>query len=282
MFCTECGATVEDGTPFCTSCGAPLGDAPAGGSTSGFCTECGATLEEGTPFCTNCGAPTGAPAPSEQTPPPPPLLQYQAAPTPQPAPMPQPAPYVQQAPAQKSSAAPVVIVIVVVLILVAAAVALFILQPWAGDSDGVQETTSSQEASTSSSATSLIPGGIPGQSQADRQQGSNGTVPADNMNSRLLQQDYVLPYSDSREYTLTELSTLSNFELYVARNEIYARHGRMFQNQDLRDHFAGKRWYYASVPATDFDRLVTLNSAEKANANLILGLEQERKSPYVP
>ena len=42
--------------------------------------------------------------------------------------------------------------------------------------------------------------------------------------------DYVLPDSDTKLLTDADVSGLSAYDLYLARNEIFARHGRMFEN----------------------------------------------------
>ena len=50
--------------------------------------------------------------------------------------------------------------------------------------------------------------------------------------------EYVLPDSDSRYYSREELEALSDWELYVGHNEIYARHGKGFLQDDLAEHFS--------------------------------------------
>ena len=92
--------------------------------------------------------------------------------------------------------------------------------------------------------------------------------------------DYVLSDSGTKAYSRAELEALSTHDLFIARNEIYARHGRIFQNQELRDYFEAKRWYRAIVQPDDFNDSV-LNDAERANANLMLEIEKERNSPYL-
>jgi hypothetical protein len=54
---------------------------------------------------------------------------------------------------------------------------------------------------------------------------------------------FVLPFSSDRNVTSSDLSGLSKWELDVARNEIYARHGRGFNRSDLREYFNGQAWY---------------------------------------
>lgn len=91
---------------------------------------------------------------------------------------------------------------------------------------------------------------------------------------------YVLADSATKAYSRSELEALDNHTLFLARNEIYARHGRGFKNQELRDYFGGKAWYKETVSSEAFSENV-LNGTEKANANLMLEIEKSRNSPYI-
>ena len=95
------------------------------------------------------------------------------------------------------------------------------------------------------------------------------------------QYGYVLPDSDSRYYSESELNELTDYELYIARNEIYARHGRIFKNEDLMGYFGHKHWYYGKYSPESFDSIVTLNAYEKKNAETMLALEKRRGSSYL-
>lgn len=86
---------------------------------------------------------------------------------------------------------------------------------------------------------------------------------------------YVLPDSSSRVYSTAELSGLSSADLANARNEIYARHGYIFQRTEILNYFKGKTWYNPTVPASSFS-WDTLNSAEKQNALNIKEVEASR------
>lgn len=93
---------------------------------------------------------------------------------------------------------------------------------------------------------------------------------------------FVLSDSDSRYYTESELRAMSLEELYYARNEIYARHGRGFKNADLAAYFKGKSWYVQRYEPEEFDAMPSpLNEYEKKNADLMLRIEQERDSSYL-
>lgn len=96
------------------------------------------------------------------------------------------------------------------------------------------------------------------------------------------QADQILPDSNARYYTRDELEALSDRELYLARNEIYARHGRGFKNQDLVDWFADKDWYEQLYIPEEYDALPDQrNEYEHANADLMMEIEQERDSQYL-
>ena len=91
---------------------------------------------------------------------------------------------------------------------------------------------------------------------------------------------YVLPESSTRTYSRSELTRLSDYELFIARNEIYARHGRKFQSADLQEYFNAKSWYRGTVDANDFDES-ELSDYEIANASLINEIETAHNSKYL-
>ena len=85
--------------------------------------------------------------------------------------------------------------------------------------------------------------------------------------------DYILPDSDSRAYTYDELSGLTKDELRLAINEIYARHGRIFDAADLQNYFNSKSWYNGTVSADDFSEDV-FNTYEKSNVDLLSSIRE--------
>lgn len=85
--------------------------------------------------------------------------------------------------------------------------------------------------------------------------------------------NYILPISDKIYYTTDQLLGLTKEELRLARNEIYARHGRKFETDDLKQYFSGQSWYNGYLSAEEFDDSV-LNEYEKANLDLIKEIEQ--------
>lgn len=53
----------------------------------------------------------------------------------------------------------------------------------------------------------------------------------------------LMPQSDDRALTNADLAGWSNWNLTLARNEIYARHGRPFNNDFIRRYFLSTGWY---------------------------------------
>ncbi len=89
--------------------------------------------------------------------------------------------------------------------------------------------------------------------------------------------DYVISDSNTRVIETTELESLSPWELKVARNEIYARHGREFVHQDLQCYFDNKSWYSKNNNFSDGD----LTSTEIKNISIILDYEKSIDSPVM-
>lgn len=90
----------------------------------------------------------------------------------------------------------------------------------------------------------------------------------DNMNSAD-SSEYILPYSDSEYLDDSEVENLSADELRLARNEIYARHGRLFKDSQLQQYFDSCSWYEGSIEPDDFNDDTMLNDYEKYNRDLI-------------
>lgn len=79
---------------------------------------------------------------------------------------------------------------------------------------------------------------------------------------------YIIPNSDWVYLDEEDLIYLSSAELRIARNEIYARHGYVFDSEDLKVYFNQKGWY---VPDPDYNG--ALSAVEEYNVELIKSLE---------
>ena len=89
--------------------------------------------------------------------------------------------------------------------------------------------------------------------------------------------DYYLLADSSRKYLKTDdLKGLSEDELVLARNEIFAKHGRLFKDAELQSYFNSKTWYRGVIAAENFSEN-QLNDFEKKNVELIKYMEGQLK-----
>lgn len=74
--------------------------------------------------------------------------------------------------------------------------------------------------------------------------------------------DYVIPYSSDRYLTNDDLVGLSSEEL------MYARHGYIFNDAEIRAYFEKKPWYTGTVKSEDFSSSV-FNDYEYKNVTFL-------------
>lgn len=79
----------------------------------------------------------------------------------------------------------------------------------------------------------------------------------------------ILPQSNDRSLTNGDLAGLSNWQCTLARNEIYARHGRPFNNDHIRAYFQSTGWYHPNPAYRDS----WLSATESRNATFILNYQ---------
>lgn len=87
---------------------------------------------------------------------------------------------------------------------------------------------------------------------------------------------YILPESNSRYLEMKDLEGLTREECRLARNELYARHGRRFDDAGLQAYFDSCEWYHGSIAPGDFREEAVMNKYEIANRDLIIRYEAER------
>jgi len=89
--------------------------------------------------------------------------------------------------------------------------------------------------------------------------------------------EYIIADSNTREISESELISLTPWQLKVARNEIYARHGREFVHKDLQCYFVKQSWYKIDPSFSESD----LGSIENKNVATILSYETKTGSPLL-
>lgn len=85
---------------------------------------------------------------------------------------------------------------------------------------------------------------------------------------------YLLYNSNGRYINKSELGRFSEYELYLARWEIYARHNRIFVDSALNTYFSKYGWYNGNANYASFDESI-LNEYEKGNIRTIIEYEKE-------
>lgn len=81
----------------------------------------------------------------------------------------------------------------------------------------------------------------------------------------------IIPDSSDRLLTNQDLHGMTEHQVCMARNEIYARHGYIFQTEKYNEYFENFSWYRPTTTV-----LPNLSSIEAQNVNFIIAYENER------
>lgn len=92
--------------------------------------------------------------------------------------------------------------------------------------------------------------------------------------------DYVLPQSQQRYYSRSEIVHLTEEELDIAYYEIAARHGATFQDDDIQAYFNGKSWYSPGSNMQLSAVEITNQEMLKANRAFLDGSIFREGNPY--
>ena len=88
--------------------------------------------------------------------------------------------------------------------------------------------------------------------------------------------DYIIPDSGTRVITRDEIKDFDKDKLGLARNEIYARHGRKFSMEVYQNYFSSKSWYKVNPNYDYTDDNKNLNDIELKNVDTILSVENSK------
>ena len=83
--------------------------------------------------------------------------------------------------------------------------------------------------------------------------------------------DQLFPQTAERYFTAEDFADCPEDILVLAKNEIYARHGRMFLDREIYKYFLTRMWYEPTYAPEEFDESC-LNEYEKANIELLVSL----------
>ena len=103
------------------------------------------------------------------------------------------------------------------------------------------------------------------------------TVASDSANTQptaLASSEYIIPDSDTRLLEEKDIEGFSAEQCRLARNELYARHGRIFDDASLQSHFQACSWYHGTIPGSSFSESM-LSDVEIKNRDFILTYEKK-------
>ena len=81
-----------------------------------------------------------------------------------------------------------------------------------------------------------------------------------------------LYFTDLKIYQNQDFDQVPPLIIHLAKNEIYARHGYIFKNQDLNNYFKGQIWYEPLITPENFKDSV-FNKNEQVNLKLLSALD---------
>ena len=163
-------------------------------------------------------------------------------------------------PPPKTGGSKAVLIIVIVLVIVIAlggggflAWKYLLKDKFTNKDSSSGATTASDTASTPASTATTPP------TSATSNSSDTATTASTSASKTAITDEYIIADSSTRSISRAELTSLTPWQLKVARNEIYARHGREFVHKDLQCYFATKAWYKVTPAFTETDLSVTEN-----------------------
>lgn len=148
------------------------------------------------------------------------------------------------------------------------------------ESDGTQEANTETETKGESEEAASVFSADENENASSDEEADGETedriylIPGDDKSSNRYEKAQHLSYTTTVKYTIQNLSVLDSYGLKITRNEIYARHGRIFNDQELQEYFQRQNWYVPQTASNDFDDSC-LNEVEKYNIQLISTYEQQ-------
>lgn len=227
-----------------------------------FCKKCGKELKEGALFCSGCGQKVLMPVPPASVRQP---VQRVSVP--------------KSAGRSKSTVNLIPVIAAGILLIAVAAVGYFL---WPKRSDAPSEDDEVIETMVDSvvegEPTVSDDEGYSAPAEPEEKPEESEPIkepePAEESEPEEEVSQYFLPTSSSEYLTMSDLEGFSQDDCRMARNELYARHGRRFDDPNLQAYFDALDWYEGTIAPSDFDESV-MNEYEIANRDLIVQYEKD-------
>ena len=165
----------------------------------------------------------------------------------------------------------VLIMLLLVVVAVMGAVIVFQLLP--KENVGDQSFLSSSEVTSELASSSVVsPSAEPSPSPEPASEAVKAAAGRDY---------YILPESSTRLLTYRDIENLTEQDMMLARNEIYARHGRRFLDSTIQQYFNAQAWYKGTIEPSAFSESA-LSSIEVSNVQFIKSYEDGGTSMQPP
>jgi len=274
MFCTKFGKQVRDGLKYCTNCGAPIKqhESAATGSQSRIVAGGKVNLKKDD----DTAKPAAVSQPSNS-------ISFNTGNTAGNTPVKKP----KKNKGIKIAIITILGIILAILLIVFALVQTGVISISVSDNENQEstldksksskrekekerrakekESESESEANTMPTVEQTEPNTMPTVAQTE-----SVTVPG----TVAMNSEFILPDSSTRVLDKSELAGFTAEQCRLARNEIYAKHGRMFDDAGLQNYFNLRSWYHGTIPADRFSDTM-LSDIEIQNRNLIIAYEKE-------
>ncbi len=233
--CPKCGNTLEEGALFCNNCGCRI----AQEENVKYCTCCNSPLKEGALFCGECGTAVNDVAVNDKA--------------------------AENKPEKKKDKG-LIFLIVLLIVVILGSVCVIGYVYYQNNSVNVEtpdvniETEEEDEDTVEEEEDST-----------DKDSENINTSDEEAAEPEESQEGYLFP-SDSRYITEADLVGKSKDEVAMIRNEIYARHGYIFNTEPFKSYFESREWY---VPNENFNESI-FSEIEMANKNFLVKYEEDR------
>ncbi len=251
MKCENCNKEIPANSTFCPECGQKQRTSVC---KKYVCPTCGAPLEYNDLFCEECGTPCD-PVPVDT------LSRHSKSHSVQ---------VIGRNILAETEFFKMVVATMFVILILALAMSFYFLYK-------KNETTMVSRDSSSTSQSNSIPSQPHETENTDKTDMSapsneDNTNDTEKLTEDYTNSDYILPQSTSRLLSSDDISELSLREINYAKNEIYARHGRMFHSSELQNYFNSKSWYHGTIDPDSFGESL-LSDIEKRNAEFLATTE---------
>lgn len=270
MKCSNCGSENKDGAKFCRECGAEIAEKEQAVGES-ICPECGNQLMKGALFCNRCGrnvsSESATTEKTERCPNCNKLLKSGVM-------------FCSECgtslvketveKSKKNGGALVFLIALLIAVLIGGigAVGYLYLKNVFPDKDvtDANAETKDREEDTEDGKKFF--------EEATEEESGESVEPETEIvrdEDRAREEEYLFP-SDRKYISEEDLIGKEKDEVAMIRNEIYARHGYIFNKEPFKSYFESKEWY---VPNKNFNDSV-FNEIEKTNKDFLVKYEKDR------